>query len=94
MTTPNELNKILFDQLHSIRNAQPIDLKDEIDRAEAVALLAEQVVMNNKTIVEYTRIAVQGGATFVDKPIPVGFLGVQVYRRGGGLLKVYLLYEP
>ena len=75
MTTPVELNKILFEQLQAIRKAKPIDLKDEIDRAEAVTMLAEQVVSNNNTMVRYMDTAIRGGAKFENQPITVNFLG-------------------
>lgn len=75
MTTPVELNKILFDQLNAIRKAKPNDLEHEIDRAEAVTMLAEQVISNNNTMVKYMDTAIKGGAKFESQPITINFLG-------------------
>lgn len=66
MNTPQDLNKILFEQLNTIKGAAPHDLKKEIDRGAAICDLAEQVIANNQTIVDYTRVCVQGGATIKD----------------------------
>ena len=47
MTSALELDKILHEQLKKIANATPDELDHEIDRAEAIEILSEQVIKNN-----------------------------------------------
>ena len=61
MTTPTDLNAILFAQLDRLQNAT--DLDAEIQRTEAIEKISEQVIKNNhmrlnaaKLIAEYKGI--------------------------------------
>lgn len=75
MTTPLDLNKILFAQLNDLRGAKDEDLKEEIKRAEAVSQIAERIIENNETIVDYTELAIKAGARVDQKEISMKFLG-------------------
>ena len=75
MTTPLDLNNILFAQLSDLRNAKDDNLKEEIKRAGAVSQIAERIIENNETIVDYTELAIKAGARIDQKEISMKFLG-------------------
>lgn len=75
MTTPLDLNTILFAQLKDLRTAKDDNLKEEIKRAEAVSQIAERIIENNETIVDYTELAIKAGARVDQKEINMKFLG-------------------
>jgi len=56
MTTPAELNKILFNQLNNLQNATKDTLETEVKRAESMQLISEQVIKNNTLILDATKL--------------------------------------
>ena len=49
MTTPTDLNAILFAQLERLQNADADKLESEIQKAEAIEKVSRQVINNNNT---------------------------------------------
>ena len=47
MTNPTDLNAILFAQLERLQSATAKELESEIQKAEAIEKISEQVIKNN-----------------------------------------------
>ena len=47
MTNPTDLNAILFAQLERLQGATAKELESEIQKAEAIEKISEQVIKNN-----------------------------------------------
>jgi len=47
MTNPTDLNAILFAQLERLQSATVKELESEIQKAEAIEKISEQVIKNN-----------------------------------------------
>lgn len=69
MTTPTDLNAILFAQLQRLQEADKSQLESEIQKAEAIEKISEQVIKNNnmrlsaaKLIAEYKGVKNTDGA--------------------------------
>lgn len=59
MTTPAELNKILFAQLNEITNANQDNLESVIQKTKAVESISKNIIENNKTVLEAVKLKAQ-----------------------------------
>lgn len=50
MTTPAELNKILFAQLNEITNANKRDLESVIQKTKAIESISKGIIENNRLV--------------------------------------------
>lgn len=55
MTTPAELNKILFEQLNKMKDATHF-LEEEVERSSSMVALSKQIIDNNNTRLAATRL--------------------------------------
>lgn len=77
MSSPTDLNQILFDQLNRLQSASGNELEAEINKAKAIEGISEQVIKNNtlrlkavELIAEYKGIQNVDGVT-----IPQNLIG-------------------
>lgn len=77
MSSPADLNQILFDQLNRLQSASGNELEAEINKAKAIEGISEQVIKNNtlrlkavELIAEYKGIQNVDGVT-----IPQNLIG-------------------
>lgn len=56
MTTPSELNKILFSQLNTLSSCNEEALDHEADKSMAMVALSKQIIDNNNTRLAATRL--------------------------------------
>lgn len=59
MTNPTDLNAILFAQLERLQNATAKELESEIQKAEAIEKLSEQVIKNNNMRLSAAKLIAQ-----------------------------------
>lgn len=85
MKTVDDLRDHLFDTLASLRDEKnPLD----IERAKAIADVAQTIINSAKVEVEYLRVTEGGGSGFLDgkgkaEKLPAGIVGIRQHRIAG-----------